>query len=82
MKAAHLNVTIADLKQKWSENMKTAEQKRRLNRLLEFIDPYIPHYPTKTRARDNCPAWVKEEALEKAKAKRKMRADKLRALNP
>ena len=68
--------------------MKTAEQKRRLNRLLAFIAPYIPyipyipHYPAKTRSRDNCPAWVKEETLEKAKQKRKMRADKLRALNP
>ena len=62
--------------------MKTAEQKRLLNRLLALIAPYIPHYPAKTRSRDNCPAWVKEEALEKAMVKRKMRADKLRALNP
>ena len=61
--------------------MKTAEQKRRLNRLLAFVAPFIPHYPAKTRSRDNCPAWVKEEALEKAKQKRKMRADKLRAVN-
>lgn len=61
--------------------MKTSEQKRRLNRLLAFIAPYMPHYPVKTRSRDNCPAWVKEEALEKAKQKRENRADKLRALN-
>ena len=62
--------------------MKTAEQKRRLNRLLAFVAPFIPHYPAKTRSRDSCPAWVREEALEKAKQKRKMRADKLRAVNP
>ena len=61
--------------------MKTAEQKRRLNRLLAFVAPFIPHYPDKTRSRDNCPAWVKEETLEKAKQKRKMRADKLRKLS-
>lgn len=62
--------------------MKPWESKRRLNKLLAFVDPFLPHYPAKTRSRDNCPAWVKEEVLEKAKQKRKMRADKLRALNP
>ena len=61
--------------------MKTAEQKRQMNRLLAFMAPYSPHYPGKTRSRDNCPAWVKDEALEKAKQKRKMRADKLRKLS-
>ena len=58
--------------------MKTAEQKRQMNRKLGLFGSLRG----KNRTRDNCPAWVKEEALEKAKAKRKMRADKLRALNP
>ena len=64
--------------------MKPWESKRKINRLLGLLMPYVPQSPfghNRPRSRDNCPAWVKEEALEKAKAKRKMRADKLRALN-
>ena len=57
--------------------MKTAEQKRQMNRKLGLFG----FLRGENRTRDNCPAWVKEEALEKAKAKRKMRADKLRAVN-
>lgn len=57
--------------------MKTAEQKRQMNRKLGLFG----FLRGKSRTRDNCPAWVKEEALEKAKQKRKMRADKLMAVN-
>ena len=58
--------------------MKTAEQKRQMNRILGFFG----FGKNKPRRRDDCPKWVKKEAIAKAKAKRKMRADKLRALNP
>ena len=56
--------------------MKTAEQKRQMNRILGFFG-----FGKNKRRRDDCPKWVKKEALAKAKAKRKMRADKLRAVN-
>ena len=58
--------------------MKTAEQKRQMNRKLGLFG----FLRGKNRTRDDCPKWVKKEAIAKAKAKRKMRADKLRALNP
>lgn len=58
--------------------MKTAEQKRQMNRKLGLFK----FLRGKNRTRDDCPKWVKKEAIAKAKAKRKMRADKLRALNP
>ena len=57
--------------------MKTAEQKRQMNRKLGLFG----FLRGKNRTRDDCPKWVREEALEKAKAKRKMRADKLRKLS-
>ena len=60
--------------------MKTAEQKRQTNRLIGFFRKMFG--AKKPRRRDDCPKWVKKEALAKAKAKRRMRADKLRALNP
>ena len=57
--------------------MKTAEQKRQMNRKLGLFG----FLRGKNRTRDDCPKWVKKEALAKAKAKRKMRADKLRKLS-
>ena len=57
--------------------MKTAEQKRQMNRELGLFG----FLRGKNRTRDDCPKWVREEALEKAKQKRKMRADKLRKLS-
>ena len=59
--------------------MKTAEQKRQTNRLIGFFRKMFG--AKKPRRRDDCPKWVKKEALAKAKAKRKMRADKLRKLS-
>ena len=59
--------------------MKTAEQKRQTNRLIGFFRKMFG--AKKPRRRDDCPKWVKKEAIAKAKAKRKMRADKLRAVN-
>ena len=59
--------------------MKTAEQKRQMNRLTGFFREMFG--AKKPRRRDDCPKWVKKEALAKAKQKRKMRADKLRAVN-
>ena len=56
--------------------MKTAEQKRQMNRITGFFKKLFG--TKKHRRRDDCPKWVKKEALAKAKAKRKMRADKLR----
>ena len=64
--------------------MKPWESKRKINRLLGLLMPYVPQSPfghNRPRSRDNRPAWVKDEALEKAKQKRKMRADKLRKLS-
>ena len=58
--------------------MKTAEQKRQMNRKLGLFG----FLRGKNRTRDDCPKWVKKEVIAKAKAKRKMRANKLRALNP
>ena len=43
--------------------MKTAEQKRQMNRKLGLFG----FLNGKNRTRDGCPKWVKEEALEKAK---------------
>ena len=57
--------------------MKTAEQKRQMNRKLGLFG----FLRGKNRTRDDCPKWVKKEAIAKAKAKRKMRADKLRKLS-
>ena len=57
--------------------MKTAEQKRQMNRKLGLFG----FLRGKNRTRDDCPKWVKKEAIAKAKAKRKMRADKLRTLS-
>ena len=57
--------------------MKTAEQKRQMNRKLGLFG----FLRGKNRTRDDCPKWVKKEAPAKAKAKRKMRADKLRKLS-
>ena len=59
--------------------MKTAEQKRQMNRLTSFFRKMFG--AKKPRRRDECPKWVKKEAIAKAKAKRKMRADKLRKLS-
>ena len=60
--------------------MKTAEQKRQINGLTGFFREMFG--AKKPRRRDDCPKWVKKEAIAKSNAKRKMRADKLRALNP